>query len=326
MKHTLAIEFVSVTEAAAIAGHNWLGRGAKDHADGAAVTAMRQQLNTLPISGTVVIGEGEIDNAPMLYIGEKVGLNQGLQLDIAVDPIEGTRMIACGQDNALAVMAVAETGTLLHAPDMYMEKLVVGPSAIGVIDLAHSLEENLQRLSKHLNKPLHQLTVSILDKPRHAPVIKHLHQLGVRVFTFPDGDVAAALLTCLPGKDIDLLYGIGGAPEGVIAAAAVRALGGDMQGRLLTREQVKGSSDENRAASTTELARCKAMGLEPGEILPLNSLIKKDDVLFVATGITNGDLVKGVQRSANELTTHSLLINGCSKTVQWLKTSTRLTT
>lgn len=325
MKHTLTQQFNRVTEAAAIAGFEWLGRGDKNLADGAAVTAMRQQLNAMPIDGTIVIGEGEIDDAPMLYIGEKVGQSSDLQVDIAVDPIEGTRMTAFGQGNALSVMAVAEAGTLLHAPDMYMEKLIVGPAAKGIIDLHLSLEDNLRRISQALQKNLSDLTVSILDKPRHAPVIAALYQLGVRVFTFPDGDVSASLLTCFPDQPIDVMYGVGGAPEGVISAAAIRALGGDMHARLLTREQVKGSSAEHCLASREETTRCQAMGLTLGQVLRLDDLAKSDNVLFSATGITDGDLLKGVAASESSITTHSLVIDGQRQTQQWIKTVTTLT-
>ncbi|WP_241618345.1 class II fructose-bisphosphatase [Rosenbergiella epipactidis] len=325
MKHSLTQPFNYVTEAAAIAGFRWLGRGDKNLADGAAVTAMRQQLNAMPIDGTIVIGEGEIDDAPMLYIGEKVGQASGQRIDIAVDPIEGTRMTAFGQGNALSVMAVAEAGTLLHAPDMYMEKLIVGPAAKGVIDLHLTLEDNLRRISQALHKNLTNLTVSILDKPRHAPVIAALYQLGVRVFTFPDGDVSASLLTCFPDQPIDVMYGIGGAPEGVISAAAIRALGGDMQARLLTREQVKGCSAENSLASREETTRCQAMGLTLGQVLRLEDLAKSDNVLFSATGITDGDLLEGVKSSESSITTHSLLIDGQRQSQQWIKTVSSLT-
>ena len=214
MKRELAIEFSRVTEAAALAGYKWLGRGDKNTADGAAVNAMRIMLNLVNIDGTIVIGEGEIDEAPMLYIGEKVGTGKGDAVDIAVDPIEGTRMTAMGQANALAVMAVGDKGCFLNAPDMYMEKLIVGPGAKGAIDLNLPLEENLHNIARALNKPLGELTVTVLAKPRHDAAIAQLQQLGVRVFAIPDGDVAASILTCMPDSEVDVLYGIGGAPEG----------------------------------------------------------------------------------------------------------------
>ena len=319
MKRELAIEFSRVTEAAALAGYKWLGRGDKNIADGAAVHAMRIVLNQIDIDGKIVIGEGEIDDAPMLYIGEKVGTGKGDAVDIAVDPIEGTRMTAMGQANALAVMAVGDKGTFLHAPDMYMEKLVVGPGAKGVIDLNLSLEANLRNIADALNKPLSELTVTILAKPRHDAIIKEMQQLGVRVFTVPDGDVAASILTCMPDSEVDVLYGIGGAPEGVISAAVIRALDGDMQGRLLARHDVKGDSEENRRLGEEEIARCKAMGINAGEVLKLEDMARNDNVIFSATGITAGDLLDGITRKGNMATTETLLIRGKSRTIRRIK-------
>ena len=319
MKRELAIEFSRVTEAAALAGYKWLGRGDKNTADGAAVHAMRIMLNQIDIDGQIVIGEGEIDDAPMLYIGEKVGTGKGDAVDIAVDPIEGTRMTAMGQANALAVMAVGDKGTFLHAPDMYMEKLVVGPGAKGVIDLNLSLETNLGNIAHALGKPLSELTVTILAKPRHDAIISELQQLGVRVFTVPDGDVAASILTCMPDSEVDVLYGIGGAPEGVISAAVIRALDGDMQGRLLARHDVKGDSEENRRLGEAELVRCQAMGINAGEVLKLEDMARNDNVIFSATGITAGDLLDGITRKGNMATTETLLIRGKSRTIRRIK-------
>lgn len=316
MKRELAIEFSRVTEAAALAGYKWLGRGDKNAADGAAVHTMRIMLNKVDIDGQIVIGEGEIDEAPMLYIGEKVGTGHGDAVDIAVDPIEGTRMTALGQANALAVMAVGDKGTFLHAPDMYMEKLVVGPGAKGAINLDLPLEENLRRIAQALKKPLAELTVTLLAKPRHDAVIARLQQLGVRVFTFPDGDVAASILTCMPDSEVDVMYGIGGAPEGVVSAAAIRALDGDMQGRLLARHDVKGDTPENRRLGEEELERCRAMGIEAGQVLALDQMARNDNVVFSATGITSGDLLKGITRNGNMATTETLLIRGKSRTIR----------
>ena len=316
MKRELAIEFSRVTEAAALAGYNWLGRGDKNAADGAAVNAMRIMLNNVDIDGQIVIGEGEIDEAPMLYIGEKVGTGNGDAVDIAVDPIEGTRMTAMGQANALAVLAVGDKGSFLHAPDMYMEKLIVGPGARGHIDLALPLEDNLRNVAAALNKPLSQLTVTILAKPRHDAVIAQLQQLGVRVFAVPDGDVAASILTCMPDSEVDVLYGIGGAPEGVVSAAVIRALDGDMQGRLLARHDVKGDSEENRRIGEQELARCAQMGIEANRVLTLAEMARNDNVIFAATGITSGDLLKGITRQGNIATSETLLIRGKSRTIR----------
>lgn len=316
MKRELAIEFSRVTEAAALAGYKWLGRGDKNAADGAAVHAMRIMLNKVDIAGQIVIGEGEIDEAPMLYIGEKVGTGNGDAVDIAVDPIEGTRMTALGQANALAVMAIGDKGTFLNAPDMYMEKLVVGPGARGAIDLNLPLEENLQRIARALNKPLADLTVTLLAKPRHNAVIDSLQQLGVRVFTFPDGDVAASILTCMPDSEVDVMYGIGGAPEGVVSAAVIRALDGDMQARLLVRHEVKGDTPENRQLGEQERVRCDAMGITAGQVLKLEEMARNDNVIFSATGITSGDLLKGITRQGNMATTETLLIRGKSRTIR----------
>lgn len=319
MRRELAIEFSRVTEAAALAGYKWLGRGDKNAADGAAVNAMRIMLNQVNINGQIVIGEGEIDDAPMLYIGEQVGTGQGDAVDIAVDPIEGTRMTAMGQANALAVMAVGDRGCFLNAPDMYMEKLIVGPGAKGCIDLNLPLAENLARVAASLDKPLSELTVTILAKPRHDAVIAELQQLGVRVFAIPDGDVAASILTCMPDSEVDVLYGIGGAPEGVVSAAVIRAMDGDMQGRLLARHEVKGDSEENRLLGASELARCEEMGITAGEVLKLEDMARSDNVIFSATGITKGDLLDGISRKGNIATTETLLIRGKSRTIRRIK-------
>ena len=288
MRRELAIEFSRATEAAALAGYKWLGRGDKNAADGAAVLAMRHVLNEINIRGEIVIGEGEIDEAPMLYIGERVGTGFGDDVDIAVDPIEGTRMTAMGQANAMTTLAVGEKGSFLKAPDMYMEKLIVGPKAKGVIDLNLSLEENIRRVAEAVNKPLSALTVMTLAKPRHDEQIKQMQALGVRVFAIPDGDVAASILTCMPFSEVDMVYGIGGAPEGVVSAAVIRALDGDMQGRLVL----------------------------PNEILKLEDMAKSDNVIFSATGITKGDLLDGITCEDGIATTETLVIRGKSRTVR----------
>lgn len=317
MRRELAIEFSRVTEAAALAGYKWLGRGDKNTADGAAVNAMRIMLNQVNIDGTIVIGEGEIDEAPMLYIGEKVGTGHGDAVDIAVDPIEGTRMTAMGQANALAVLAVGDKGCFLNAPDMYMEKTDCRSGRLkGAIDLNLPLADNLRNIADALGKPLGDLTVTILAKPRHDEVIAEMAKLGVRVFAIPDGDVAASILTCMPDSEVDVLYGIGGAPEGVVSAAVIRALDGDMQGRLLARHDVKGNSEENRRIGEQELARCKAMGIEAGKALCLGDMARSDNVIFSATGITKGDLLEGISRKGHIATTETLLIRGKSRTIR----------
>ncbi len=316
MNRALAIEFSRVTEAAALAGFAWLGRGDKEAADNAAVQAMRLMLNQVEMDAEVVIGEGEIDEAPMLYIGEKVGNGKGEQISIAVDPIEGTRMTAMGQANALSVLAAGGKETFLKAPDMYMEKLVVGPEVKGMVDLNLPLEQNLRRVASKMGKLLSQLTVITLDKPRHHEMIKRMQQLGVKVLAIPDGDVAASILCCLPDGGVDMLYGIGGAPEGVIAAAAVSALGGDMQARLLPRDHVKGDTPENQALAAEEIRRCQEMGIEVNQVLKLEDLVRDDNLVFSATGITNGDLLKGIHRKGNLATTETLLIRGRSRTIR----------
>ena len=325
MHPKLAFEFAQVTESAALAGYKWLGRGQKNTADGAAVEAMRIALDQMKIAGKIVIGEGEIDEAPMLYIGEAVGsaLPNVEAVDIAVDPIEGTRMTAMGQSNAIAVLAAGEKGSFLSAPDMYMEKLATGPDAKGVLNLEQSLEVNIKAVAKALNKPLSEITIVTLAKPRHDPSIKQMHQLGCKVFALPDGDVAASILACVPESEVDMMYCIGGAPEGIISAAAIRALGGDMQSRLLLRNKAKGDSTENDKVAEQELKRCLDMGVTPGEVLTLNTMASSDKVVFSATGITKGDLVDGVTHSEGVTSTETLLICGENKTVHRIKTHHR---
>lgn len=316
MNRALAIEFSRVAEAAALAAYGWLGRGNKNAADEAAVKAMRYMLNLIHMDGEIVIGEGEIDEAPMLYIGEKVGSGNGELVSIAVDPIDGTRMTAMGQSNAISVLAAGGKHTFLKAPDMYMEKIVVGPEVKGMIDLTLPLEQNLRRTASRLGKSLSDLTVMILAKPRHEKAIQQMHDLGVRVLAIPDGDVAASVLCCLPDAEVDMLYGIGGAPEGVAAAAAIRALGGDMQARLIPRNQVKDDSEENRKIAANEIQRCTAVGVQVNAVLKLEDIVRDDNLVFTATGITNGDLLKGISRKGNLAGTETLLIRGKSRTIR----------
>ena len=320
MKRELAIEFARVTEAAALAAHQWVGRGDKEAADQSAVDAMRTMLNKIHINGEIVIGEGEIDEAPMLYIGEKVGLRKEMDIavDIAVDPVEGTRMTAQGQGNALAVMAIGNKGSFLKAPDMYMEKLIVGPDARGAIDLTLPILDNVHNVAKALNKSLDELVMVILDKPRHHKIIKDLQKMGVRIFAIPDGDVAGSILTAIIDSDADMLYGIGGAPEGVISAAVIKALGGDMQAKLKLRSEVKGISLENDKISNFEKARCEEMGIDISDVFTIDDLVKDDEVIFAATGITDGDLLTGVSRKKNIARTQTLLIRGKTKTIRYI--------
>jgi fructose-1,6-bisphosphatase II len=315
MRRELAIEFSRATEAAALAAYKWLGRGDKNQADNAAVVAMRHIFNQIAIDGEIVIGEGEIDEAPMLYIGEQVGRG-GDQVDIAVDPIEGTRMTALGQPNAMTVLAIGEKGTFLKAPDMYMEKLIVGPKGKGLISLDDSLQDNIIRIATKMEKDLSQFTVMTLAKPRHDQAIKEMQELGVRVFAIPDGDVAASILTCMPFSEVDMVYGIGGAPEGVVSAAVIRALDGDMQGRLMYRNIAKGDSDENIKLSKIEKQRCEEMGVAVGEIITLEEMAKSDNIVFSATGITKGDLLDGITCENGVATTETLMVRGKSRTVR----------
>jgi fructose-1,6-bisphosphatase II len=318
MKRELSLEFCRVTEAAALAGYHWLGRGDKNAADDAAVKAMRYMLNQLAIDGEIVIGEGEIDEAPMLYIGEHLG-SGNYPVDIAVDPIDGTRMTAMGQANAVAVLAACDKGSFLKAPDMYMEKLLVGSNACGVIDLNFPLEENIYRIARAIGKNYSDLTCITLAKPRHENAIKMMQSMGLRVFAIPDGDVAASVLTCMPDNDIDFLYCIGGAPEGVISAAVVRALGGDMQGRLVPRHIAKGETPENLEFGNQEIKRCKEIGVEPMSVLRLEDLVKTENVVVSVTGITKGDLLDGIVLKGDIATTETLLIRGKSKTIRRIK-------
>ncbi|HQT47925.1 MAG TPA: class II fructose-bisphosphatase, partial [Acidocella sp.] len=271
----LALELVRVTEAAAIAASHWIGRGEKNEADGAAVEAMRKAFDTVAISGTVVIGEGEMDEAPMLYIGEKVGCG-GPAMDIAVDPLEGTSIAAKGAPNALAVVALAERGNFLHAPDVYMDKIAVGPGLPeGVVGLGAPVAENLKNLAQAMKVDVSELMVCILERERHAEIIAHCREAGARITLLGEGDVAGVIAAAQAGSGIDLYLGSGGAPEGVLAAAALRCLGGQMQGRLLFEDEA-------------QIARARGMGIiDPNRIYALIEMAKCD-VMFAASGITSG--------------------------------------
>lgn len=283
MERELALEMVRVTELAALASSRWMGRGSKKEADGAATAAMRSMFNSVSIQGTVVIGEGEMDEAPMLYIGERVGNRQGPEVDVAVDPLEGTDLAAKGLPGALAVMAVAPKGHFLHAPDMYMEKLAVGPELKGKVSLSDPLDVTIHKAARILRRSVSDLTVSILERERHEEQIRLLRKLGVRIKLLPGGDVAGAMAPAFPESGIDLYVGSGGAPEGVLAAAALRCLEGDFQGRLMP-------------ADSAEYERCLRMGIrDPRRTLAMEDLVGRGDVLFAATGITPGEFLKGVR-------------------------------
>lgn len=313
----LASAIASVTEVAAIAAFEWVGKQDKNAADNAAVEAMRNRLNEIDFHGKIVIGEGEIDEAPMLYIGEQVGKQSSEHhLDIAVDPIDGTRMVACNEHNAIAVLAAAPTGTLLQAPDMYMEKMVVGAAAKDAVHLKNPLEKNLEFLSAALDKPISMLNIAILDKPRHQHIIKTIRNFGANVITIPDGDVLASLLTILPEHPIDMMYGIGGAPEGIISAAIARALGGDMQARLVPRNKAKEDTEQNKLLATQEAIRCQQMGVEIGEILTLDMMVNTSDVIFSATAITPTVLMNGISNDLHSRSASTILVNGNNRSMK----------
>ncbi|MET0252072.1 MAG: class II fructose-bisphosphatase [Novosphingobium sp.] len=310
MDRVLVLEMVRVTEAAAIAASKLIGRGDEKAADAAAVEAMRAALNELAMDGTVVIGEGERDEAPMLFIGEKVGSAQGTGpgIDIALDPLEGTTITAKAGPNALAVLAIAEKGCLLHAPDVYMDKIAVGPGyPEGVIDLARTASENVEAVAAAKGVPADELIVCVLDRPRHAELIAELRALGCGVQLIPDGDVAGVIATTDESTGIDIYMGSGGAPEGVLAAAALRCVGGQFKGRLIFRNE-------------DEKGRARKWGITDfGRIYDLQDLAK-GDCIFAATGVTDGSLLKGVKRLKNGcMTTESVVMRASSGTVRWVK-------
>jgi fructose-1,6-bisphosphatase II / sedoheptulose-1,7-bisphosphatase len=309
----LTLELVRVTERAAVAAARWRGRGDEMAADQAAVDAMRRELNRLPIDGTVVIGEGERDEAPMLYIGEKVGRGSGPRVDIALDPLEGTTICAKNQPNSLAVIAIAEGGSLLYAPDVYMQKIAIGPGyATGTVDLDASVMENIHALAAAKGVPINEITACILDRPRHAKLIEDVRATGAALRLIGDGDVAGVIHTTNPDETgIDIYLGIGGAPEGVLAAAALRCIGGQMQGRLVTQSD----SQRERAAK---------MGVKDFDKKFTHDEMAKGDVLFAATGVTDGNLLSGVRFARNgEITTDTVVMRSSSGTVRWIKATHR---
>jgi fructose-1,6-bisphosphatase II len=306
MERSLTMELVRVTEAAALASARWMGRGNKDAADDAATQAMRDVFDTIPMKGTVVIGEGEMDEAPMLYIGEKLGNGYGPRLDVAVDPLEGTNIVACGEWNALAVLAVADHGNLLHAPDMYMDKIAVGPESVGKISLDFSVKENLQAVADAKKMNIEDIVVAILNRDRHKKLIQEIREAGARIKLIQDGDVAAAINTAFEDTGVDILLGSGGAPEGVLAAVALKCLGGELQGRLLPQNE-------------EEINRCKKMGIEDVDrILTMDDLVKGEDCIFAATGVTDGELLKGVRYQGQVGFTQSVVMRAKSGTVRFI--------
>jgi fructose-1,6-bisphosphatase II len=300
----LGIELVRVTEAAALAAARWMGRGDKEAADQAAVDAMRLMLDTVPMDGIVVIGEGEKDNAPMLYNGEEIGNGEPPVVDIAVDPIDGTTLTAKGQGGALAVVALAERGTMFDpGPFVYMEKIAVGEEAADVIDIEAGVTENLKRVADAKNTDVSDLTVVILDRPRHDQFVKEIRTAGARIKFIPDGDVAGAIAAAREGTGVDVLVGIGGTPEGVISACAIKCLGGAIQGRLWPRNEQE--RDEAIAA-----------GYDPDAVITTDDLVAGEDVFFAATGVTDGELVRGVRYRKASATTQSIVMRSRTGTVR----------
>lgn len=307
MNRQLSLEFVRVTEQAALRSGRLMGKGDKEGADQLAVDGMHAEFARTPISGTVVIGEGEMDEAPMLYIGEKVGKG-GEEVDIAVDPVEGTNLVAKGQDGAIAVLAIAPKGCLLHAPDMYMEKICVGPRGKGRIDIRASVTENLRRVAEGMERDVSDLTVVILDRERHEKIIRECREAGARIRLITDGDVAPAVECGIEGSGIHMVIGSGGAPEGVLAAVGLKCLGGDMQARLLPH-------------NNEEITRLHAMGMaDPDKVLTLDDLVKGDDCIFSATAITECNLLKGLRYFGGGCRTHTLLLRYKTGTVRFIDT------
>lgn len=306
MERSLSMELVRVTEAAAIASAKWMGRGLKNEADDAATGAMRIVFDTIPMQGVVVIGEGEMDEAPMLYIGEELGTGNGPEVDVAVDPLEGTNIVAAGGWNALAVLAVADRGNLLNAPDMYMEKIAVGPESVGKIDINASVIDNLRAVAKAKNKDIEDVVATILNRERHADIIQQIRDAGARIKLINDGDVAGAINTAFDETGVDILFGTGGAPEGVIAAVGLKCLGGELQGKLIPQ------NDE-------EKQRCIDMGIDVDKVLMMDDLVKGDDAIFAATGVTDGELLRGIQLKGGFAESHTLVMRAKSGTVRFVE-------
>lgn len=308
----LAMELVRVTEAAALAAGRWVGGGDKLGADGAAVDAMRTMLTTVTMRGVIIIGEGEKDEAPMLFNGERVGDGTGFACDIAVDPVEGTTLTAMGRGGAIAVLAVSESGTMFDpGPCVYMDKLAVGPEAAHVIDINATVAENLHQVAKAKNQQVRDITAVVLDRPRHGELIAEIRDAGARIRLIQDGDVAGAISTAWPESGADIMFGIGGTPEGVIAAAALKCMGGAILGKLWPR------NDEERDAAL-------AAGYDLDQVLSTEILVSGDNCFFAATGITDGELLKGVHYSSRGATTQSLVMRSRSGTVRQIDAQHRL--
>jgi fructose-1,6-bisphosphatase II len=309
----LALELVRVTEAAAMAGGRWVGRGDKNGADGAAVNAMRRLISSVSMNGVVVIGEGEKDDAPMLFNGERVGTGEGPEADVAVDPIDGTTLTAMGMPNALSVMAVADRGSMYDPSAVfYMEKLAAGPEAADVVDIRLPVAENIRLIAKAKNERPGDVTVCVLDRPRHEELVSQIREAGARIKFISDGDVAGAIMAARPGTGVDLLVGIGGTPEGIITACAIKCIGGTLQGRLWPKDDAE---------------RQKALdaGHDLDRVLTTEDLVTGDNVFFVATGVTDGELLRGVRYGAGGASTHSIVMRSKSGTIRVIESEHRLT-
>jgi fructose-1,6-bisphosphatase II len=308
----LALELARVTEAAALSAGRFMGRGDKEAADAAAVNAMRLVMQSVDMNGIIVIGEGEKDKAPMLYNGEVVGNGSSPDVDVAVDPIDGTRPLAYGRTNSLSTVAIAPRGTMFNpGPFVYMNKLAVGPEAKGKINIEKSITENLKAIAKAKGKEVEDLTAIILDRPRHDDMIVEIRKAGARIRIIPDGDVAAALMTAMPDTGVDVLVGIGGTPEGVLVACALRAMGGEIQGKLFARDE-------------DELRRGREAGYDFEKVLTMDDLVSSEDVFFSATGITDGELLKGVRYFGDGARTDSLVVRGLTGTVRQITATHRI--
>ena len=308
----LAMELVRVTEAAALASGRWVGRGMKNEGDGAAVDAMRKLINTVAMNGVVVIGEGEKDEAPMLFNGEEVGTGEGIAMDIAVDPVDGTRLMAEGRPNAISVIAAAERGTMFDPSAVfYMKKIAVGPEAVGVIDINASVKENVDAVAKAKGIRPSEVTVVVLDRPRHEELIQEIRDAGTKVRLIMDGDVAGAIATCQDSNSIDMMMGTGGTPEGIITACAMKCMGGEIQGKLAPKDEA-------------EAEKARKAGHDLDRVLGTNDLVSSDNCYFAATGVTNGDMLRGVSYRANGATTRSLVMRSKSGTIRYIDSQHKL--
>lgn len=302
----MALELVRATEAAAMAAGRWMGRGDKNASDNAAVKGMRFMLDTIEMDGIIVIGEGEKDEAPMLYNGEKLGTGNFPSVDIAVDPIDGTRLLALGRPNAISVVALSERNTMFDPKHIFfMNKIAVGPDAAGAIDIETPVADNISGVARALEKSVEDVTVIVLDRPRHEQLITEIRQTGARIKMISDGDIAGALMTCKPGTGIDMLIGIGGSPEAVISACALKCVGGFMQCKLWPR-------------NSDEAVKCRELGMDLSAVLGLDDLVSSDNVFFSATGITDGELLKGVRYGGRNIQTNSIVMRSKSGTIRYI--------